>query len=222
MTTIQERIFSLIGKGELAEVARNCGIRESTLRSYKKSMPAADALVKITKGLNVNLLWLATGEGPMRPGEDQQVIVQQMMPASIGADFVLVPRLDVQASAGSGMMAFHEETVDFLAFQTSWLRLRHINPAYAQVITARGDSMEPTIRNGDLLLIDTSIVTAQDNALYIVVFDDMVVVKRVHRRMNGSILLISDNDRYPPEEVSANHVSNVHIAGRVVWFGRGI
>lgn len=222
MESIQERIFSLIDKGKMAEIARNCGMSDSTLRSYRKSMPGADALVKIAKGLGVNLVWLATGEGPMRGQEPGQVTIQQMMPSAIGDDFILIPRLDVQASAGNGALAQYEEPLDFLAFQAAWLRARNINPAFAQVLTARGDSMEPTVRDGDVLLVDTSITMVRDNALYIVIYDGMVIVKRVHKRLDGSVLLISDNERYPAEDVPAHRTVELHIAGRVVWFGRTI
>ncbi|MXN99402.1 helix-turn-helix transcriptional regulator [Shinella zoogloeoides] len=82
--------------------------------------------------------------------------------------------------------------------------------------------MEETIRDGDVLLIDTSINRIKDNAIYIVVYGDMVLVKRVHGRLNGSLQLISDNPRYPPEEVTSAEVDQLNIAGRVMWFGRTI
>jgi phage repressor protein C with HTH and peptisase S24 domain len=89
-------------------------------------------------------------------------------------------------------------------------------------LTARGDSMEETIRDGDVLLVDTSIDRVRDNSIYVVVYGDMVLVKRIHGRINGSLQLISDNARYPAEEVSKSEVDLLHIAGRVMWFGRSI
>lgn len=90
------------------------------------------------------------------------------------------------------------------------------------MITATGDSMETTIRDGDVLLVDTSIDRVKDNAIYVVVYGDVILVKRVHRRINGALQLISDNERYPSEEVPAGEVQLLSIAGRVMWFGRSI
>ncbi len=82
--------------------------------------------------------------------------------------------------------------------------------------------MEPTIRDGDILLIDTSVTEVRDNGIYCVVYGNMLLVKRVHPRMNGSLQLISDNAIYPPEEVTPAEVPALSIAGRVMWFSRSL
>ena len=89
-------------------------------------------------------------------------------------------------------------------------------------MTARGDSMEETIRDGDVLLVDTSIDRVRDNSIYVIVYGDMVLVKRIHGRINGSLQLISDNPRYPAEEVAKAEVDQLQVAGRVAWYGRSI
>ncbi|MGW9946953.1 phage repressor protein C with HTH and peptisase S24 domain [Rhizobium leguminosarum] len=137
-------------------------------------------------------------------------------------DFTLVPRLEVQASAGTGSLSYGEDALDYLAFQSEWLRARGINPNAARVLSARGDSMEETIRDGDVLLVDTSINRVKDNSIYIVIYGDVVLVKRIHSRLNGSLQLISDNPRYPPEEVTPSETNLLHVAGRVMWYGRSI
>ncbi|TCP88961.1 peptidase S24-like protein [Rhizobium sp. PP-CC-2G-626] len=82
--------------------------------------------------------------------------------------------------------------------------------------------MEETIRNGDLLIVDTALDFFRDNGIYVVVSGEMVLVKRVHRRMNGSCQLISDNPRYPTEELTAGEAEELHVAGRVMWYGRSM
>ncbi len=109
-----------------------------------------------------------------------------------------------------------------IAFQATWLRKRGINPGAARALTVRGDSMEPTIRSGDILLVDTSKDRIEDNGIYVVVSGGYVLVKRVHPRLDGSLMLISDNATYPPEDVPAIEASVFRVAGRVMWFGRSI
>jgi hypothetical protein len=136
--------------------------------------------------------------------------------------FELIPRLDVQASAGSGALAADGAAADVVAFRGDWLRTLGINPRFARAIFARGDSMEPTINDGDLLLVDESIDHVLDHGIYVVVYQGMVLVKRVQLRRDGTLVLKSDNKNYDEEEVPPAEVADIHIAGRVRWYGRTI
>jgi len=231
--TIADRIAKHVPDRKKSESARKCGMSPKTFASYLDGVePSASNLAKIAKGLGLGLEWLITGEGP-----ELQEVASASAAASSGSKggmlmidmagstvegFALVPRLDIQASAGNGRVAISEEPLEYLAFQASWLRGRGINPASARILTARGDSMEETIRDGDVLLVDTSIGRFRDNSIYVVVLGDMVLVKRIHGRINGSLQLISDNPRYPAEEVAKAEVDQLHVAGRVAWYGRNI
>ncbi|WP_374831111.1 S24 family peptidase [Paenochrobactrum pullorum] len=102
--------------------------------------------------------------------------------------------------------------MDLLSFKESWLRGININPRYARVLIAKGDSMEPTIRDGDVLLVDTSITSVYDSAIYIVVYNGHTLVKRVNMLRNGSLMIISDNNHHPPEDVPLAEVPNLRQA----------
>ncbi len=67
-----ERLLILIGKKSVSAFGRRCGIGESTFRKYLKGgMPGLDKLIAIAEAADVNIEWLATGEGPMRPGDKE-------------------------------------------------------------------------------------------------------------------------------------------------------
>ncbi len=234
-TTFQQRLEQIIGDESIHAFGKRAGINDTSMRAYlKDTMPGLDKLVAIAEAGGVTLDWLARGIGPKAllssgfaepdfvayTADGNAIAVEAKGYAP--ADFALVPRLDIQASAGNGRIALHEEPLEYLAFQSDWLRRRGVNPDAARILTARGDSMEETIRDGDVLLVDTSVNRIRDNSIYVVVYGDMVLVKRVHGRINGSLQLISDNPRYPAEEVSAGEVDQLNIAGRVMWFGRSI
>lgn len=206
-------IGSAVKAGEIA------GVTDEQIRRWRdgKAKPSFSGIAALTYAAGKSLDWLVTGNEIAQPQSQMQIMSETDLPG-----FTLVPRLDVQASAGNGALAWSEEPVDFLAFQESWLRARNINPKYARVLTTRGDSMEPTIRDGDVLLVDTSIDHVRDNTIYIVVYGGLVLVKRVHGRFDGSLVLISDNSTYPPETIAAHDVPNLRVAGRVMWFGRSI
>lgn len=109
-----------------------------------------------------------------------------------------------------------------LAFRSDWLRRVGINPDFAHVLTNRGDSNEPTIRDGDVLLVDTSIDRVIDNAFYVVVYNGQALLKRVQILLDGSVILSSDNKNYQPETVKPADVPSLRIAARLMWFGRSI
>ncbi|NKX16134.1 helix-turn-helix transcriptional regulator [Ochrobactrum pseudogrignonense] len=222
--TFAERLKVLIGNQSANAFAREVDIGESLMRKYLAgATPGIDKVAQIAKVKGVALDWLINGEGEMSTVELPQ-LPQRVQATELEAksEFTLVPRLDVQASAGAGRVTIGEDPLEYLAFQSTRLRSRNINPAFARILTARGDSMEETIRDGDVLLVDTSVNRIRDNTIYVIVYGDMVLVKRVHGRLNGSLQLISDNPRYPAEEVSAGEIEQLHVAGRVMWFGRSI
>lgn len=103
------------------------------------------------------------------------------------------------------------------------MRMLGVNPSFARVLTVRGDSNEPTIRDGDHLLVDISINRVVDERFYVVVVAGVVLVKRVQLDLGGGgITLMSDNEAYKPQRVAASDLPDLHIAGRVAFYGRSI
>ena len=218
--SFSERLVSLQGDRSARSFAQSLGISEGAYRALVRGgSPTLDTLLAIARGADVSVQWLATGEGDTRPGTAQT----QPQGAPSSGDFCMIPRLDVRPSAGGGAVVLEEEPVGLLAFRAEWLRRRGINPGAARALTAKGDSMEPTIRDGDILLVDTSIDRIKDNGIYVFLFNGLVLVKRIHVRRDGSVRLISDNQAlYEPDDVPAEETPSLAIAGRVMWFGRSI
>ncbi|WP_319775521.1 helix-turn-helix transcriptional regulator [Breoghania sp.] len=216
ITGFSARLKELIGPNSANAFAREVGISESLIRKYLAGgMPGIEKAAQIALIKNVSLDWLIAGEGEREPR-------QAKLPANVDEGFAMIRRLSVHASAGNGALAEREDDVGTLAFRAEWLHRRGINPTAARALTARGDSMEPTIRDGDILLVDTSIDHIIDHAIYVVVVSGLVLVKRAQLRLDGSLRLASDNPVFTPEDIPANETDQVQIAGRVMWFGRSI
>lgn len=197
-------------------VAKKSGVPERTLGHYLAGTaePPATVLGKIAAVCGVSTDWLVmslaaelhdAGHGPF-----------------LTQSFELVPQLSVQVSAGGGVIVTDEETNGFVAFRSEWLGNLGISAKYARVMMAVGDSMGPTIRDGDLLLVDHSIKTPRSEGIYIVVYQGVVIVKRVQIRRDGTLVLKSDNGKYEDEVVPRIEKDSLQIAGRVRWFGRTI
>lgn len=182
-------------------------------------------LEKLAVESGLPLAWIVSGEAvdeEARLGTGGPIVPTESLNAFTG--FVAVPRLSVQASAGPGLLALEgSEPSDVVAFREGWLRRIGVTPVNAQVLKAVGDSMEPTIRDGDLLLVDRGISQVIDNGIYIVVVAGLVLVKRLQTRFDGSLTLISDNrERYDPETIAKDRLHELTIEGRVRWYGRSI
>lgn len=141
--------------------------------------------------------------------------------ASAPDGFVLVPRYDVHGSMGNGSVIHSEQIVDHLAFRAEWVRSAlGASPEHLVLISAIGDSMEPTLRAGDLLLIDRSVTGVKHDSIYAFAVGDELRVKRVQRLYDGTLIVKSDNPGYASETLTPEQADKVSIVGRVVWTGR--
>lgn len=222
-----DRIGTLVKAGAIAGVS---GEQVAKWRDGKAT-PNFNGVAAMTLSAGLSLDWLIHGierhpDGPdllVHDPNGKTYIVEVKRTAEVQPEMpelALVPRLEAYVSAGPGAMGYGDDVIEHIGFPPEWLRRRNINPEFARILNVRGDSMEETIKNGDVLLVDTSIDEFRDNAIYVIIHGEMLLVKRVHKRMNGTYQLISDNPRYPPEEVSEADIHQLNIAGRVMWYGR--
>jgi hypothetical protein len=142
-------------------------------------------------------------------------------PSPAGFGTTRVPRLRLGASAGPGATAEAEERNGAIAFESRWLRRLTSQPDSLSIIQVAGDSMEPTLFDGDDILVDTS--DAGDrlrDGIYVIRMDDALLVKRIALSPGRQISVRSDNSAYPAWEDL--DLSTLHIVGRVIWIGRRI
>jgi len=202
--------------GTLRKAGEVAGVTDEQLARWRDgaSKPNLFGIERLAKAAGKSLDWVMYGSvGPADGAKTSSTVMPNL---------TFIERLDVEASAGNGTLVDNEQALDFVAFQTRWLRRKGINPAAVRLLNIRGDSMEPTIRNGDIALVDTSIRDIIDNAIYVLVVGNRLLIKRIHILMSGALRLISDNALYPHEDVPASEAEFVRVSGRVVWFGRSI
>ncbi len=128
-------------------------------------------------------------------------------------DWVEVPRLSIEVSAGPGAAAPQELPFDSFRFSQRWLREQGLEPTKLSAVRVVGDSMEPLLREGDDLLVDLAERPFRDG-IYVVRLDENLLVKRVTSQGGGRFSLLSQNLSYPPLSVTADQLD---LLGRVVW-----
>jgi len=143
--------------------------------------------------------------------------------AAPGLGLQPVPRLDVGAAAGAGAYDGDERAKAHIAFDPVWLRrLARGAPDLLSIIRVAGDSMAPTLADGDDILVDRGDGAERvRDGVYVLRMDDALVVKRLALNPAGRTLTISsDNPAYPAWPDC--DPGAVGIVGRVVWAGRRI
>ena len=131
------------------------------------------------------------------------------------ADWADLPRLALGASAGPGALAVEEAAIGAVRFSARWLREQGLERGFLSAIAVAGDSMEPTLRDGDEILVDRTPRPLRDG-IHVVRIGDTVLVKRIETGRPGVLALVSDNPAYRPLELPAGEVA---VIGRVVWKG---
>jgi hypothetical protein len=134
---------------------------------------------------------------------------------------IAVPRLNVDASAGPGAFNDGEGEVAHIGFDEKWLRrVSRSRSSDLSVIKVQGDSMMPTLSDGDDILVDAGDGREHlRDGIYVLRRDDALLVKRIAPSpASRRIVIKSDNDSYPSWPDC--NIGDVDIIGRVVWVGR--
>lgn len=127
---------------------------------------------------------------------------------------ILVPFYTAKASAGTGEELPEYQESEVLHFDRRWLQnVVGINPDNATIIQAKGDSMQPLIKDGDLLMVDISQKEPVNGQVFVVRIEKDLFVKRVSKEWNGDWILVSDNKDYD----NINPDSYTEVIGRVVY-----
>lgn len=130
-------------------------------------------------------------------------------------DWIEVPRLALDASAGPGTLGAEEVPYDTFHFSARWLREQGIQWGQLASIRVMGDSMYPLLRDGDEILVDRTPRPFREG-VHVVRLGDTLHVKLLQAIPPDRLQLISENQIYPPVEVP---MADVDVVGRVVWKG---
>lgn len=156
-------------------------------------------------------------------GVDEKVLGAPERRSGPVVELVHVPVLDVEASAGHGALAEMESKCAQFGFDEKWLRRLTASKATGlSIITVHGDSMEPTLHDGDEVMVDLNDGQSRlRDGIYVLRMDDMLSVKRVAIEPQGKrVSVLSDNSAYPSWRGLEKRTIN--IVGRVLWFGRAL
>jgi peptidase S24-like protein len=136
---------------------------------------------------------------------------------------VSISRHPVGVSAGPGAIAGHECGKPYFGFDERWLKALTTTPASnLSIVRVEGDSMSPTLNDGDDILVDLGDVAERlRDGIYVLRVDDSLIVKRLALNpMGRRVTVQSDNPAYPDWPDCG--LDDIHCIGRVIWSGRKV
>ncbi len=233
-----KRMKQLVGRETYSSFGRRVGVSDAVVRKYclGETMPSIGLVSQICGHEPRLFLWLCLGLGeqpeqatehPEVPvyaraaqGDDVTGLAESSAAYHQMQDYTLVDCYQVFASAGFGATVSDELKTEPMAFRTDWLKKEGLAPERLAVIRAKGDSMEPTISNNDIILVNLCNGDALRDGLYVLRIGDSLLVKRLQFDVLGGIKVISDNPGYETQVVTKDQRADVHIVGRVAWAGK--
>lgn len=228
MSTLGKRIAQ---KRELAglnqsELARRLNITPQAVQKWEaeEATPRGKRLEDIAAALSTSIAYLVSGVDVPSSAADQLESVSVWDDSTpLENDEVSVPFLkEVELSAGSGRTAIQQSSTKRLRFGKYSLKNQGVDPEAARCVTVAGNSMEPVLRHGSTVGIDTSNTRVIDGDMYAIDHGGQLRIKQLYRLPGSGLRIRSFNrDEHPDEEYTADQVreQEIVVLGRVFWSG---
>ncbi len=228
---ILDRIIALKELKNDAGLARYLEVRPAIISNWRtRGTIPYEIVFAICERDGITLDYLISGRGPVfarggEPGKEtgdsvpydgRTHRVGERRPGyTLDKEFVYISQVIGRISAGRGRIP--DNAVDVrVAFRKDWIR-RKGDPDKMALVKVDGDSMEPSLVAGDLVLIDRNrdYIDPQ-GGIYALALDDIIMIKRV-QVMADAVKIISDNAKYEAFQVPTDRVK---VNGKVIWFAR--
>jgi len=168
----------------------------------------ASTIRLICEFLMINRDWLVWGRGHMDDPNS----------ADEAGDWPDIMGYKVAAALGDSSVPDEYAETHKLKFRADSLRRKGLRADRLAVIYGRGESMTPTINDGDAILFDRDDTKPADGKLYVITYDGDLLAKRL-MEIEGSWFAVSDNDSDPkwrkPRRLDPSR--GIEIAGRIRW-----
>lgn len=208
-----------------ADLAEKVGVSQQSIQKIESGQTSAPRRIEdIAKAVNVSAQWLQFGVRDEN-GKRTEFEVKEWedVSNSIDTEFVDIPVLDIELSAGSGANAEVIESEEYTyPFRRDELRKHGVSANNARIVTIVGNSLYPVLNSGDKVAVDISKKDIKDGDLYAIRDGVLLRVKILVYRPDGGIVIRSFNrDEYPDEQLPRNEAAaRVHVIGRVFWSSR--
>ena len=209
-----ERFMRIHGVTSDADLARAIGRSPSSIHNWRKrgNIPI-DECIAVAKTKGVSLDWLILGRGD--PPDLAISVCEPVAPYPFEPvdEIVEIPLYDIEAAAGNGCIFDQERVVGYLPYRSDELESERLIETDLVGLKVRGDSMYPTLTDGDTVIVNRG--HRRPDGVFLVRVGDALRIKRVQKMLAGALRLSSDNEHYAPEVIHPGQVDDFEIIGSV-------
>lgn len=183
------------------EVAQNVGVtRQAVAYWLKGNLPTGDKLDALCKYLDVEPSYLAYGISENNQATDNDDSV------------ISIPVLENQGTNNNEL----PEPIAAIQVSKLWImpRIKTAKLEDIRIVNVLGNTMAPTLQDGDCVIIDTSITNFVSDGVYVFRFGDNLIIKRAQLHFDGSLWLISDDNAFPPMQIKGKEKESLEIVGK--------
>ncbi|WP_198314584.1 helix-turn-helix transcriptional regulator [Chitinibacter sp. GC72] len=122
------------------------------------------------------------------------------------------------AAAGNGLVNYmDEQETEALMFKASFLRYMGVQPHQVFCMRVKGESMEPSLKDGCIVLVDTAQRRVAEG-VFVLRMNDELLVKRLQPLPGGVVRVMSDNPAYASFEINLSQMAEheIDIIGRAI------
>lgn len=215
--TIRQKIDELIRAKngvDYASVSAALGKNTAYIHQYiskKSPRVLSDPHRKIVANiLGIDETELMTDEQKIQ--ERRISIIGNVKPSS---DTVSIAVLDARACCGDGIEVLTENVIGLWQMpKTEFQTITFANPDVIKMLRVFGDSMEPTLKDGDWVLVDTSRNYIDSDGMFLIRMSSGLAVKRIQNTITQDVVIKSDNKKY--DNITAA-LSDITIIGKVIY-----
>ena len=176
-------------------------------------------LIEIATALGVDPIWLQSGERKT-PEKNTALSTELVTTQRDNEHRHRIDYLDVYLAAGlSGIENSDYPEIISTLFLSDEGMARLVGKRSSQgvsIVNVPTDSMEPTIRKGDIVFIDTTIHCYIGDGIYAFSINGELYIKRIQKLMSGGYRMISDNQAYPSEIISDEIYTSAQFVGKFI------
>lgn len=187
------------------ELADKIGIKSHRITEMEcgRVRVQVETAINLEDIYGIDLRWILTGDGKIRKKEVEK-----------HGNAVFIQTISGKLHEGHSFLLPDEEEVKY-KFGKKIISSRLQGKSY--LISFTGDSMEPTLYNRDVLIIDTGRTAIYDGELFAIRMDDTIMIKRLFLTPGEKVIVSSDNKKHHSYETDRN---NVIVMAQVVWIAR--
>lgn len=188
-----------------SNLGKKIGVSTTSIQSYESGLiPKGGYLIELAKALDCSIDWLLLGENEPA-GTDTST------------SFDTIPLAETRLNAGGGNVVFSENLKEAYSFRKEWISRVATAKKNLILMFVEGDSMDPAINDGDIVMIDRGRQHIFTGKIYAIGVSDTIMIKRLELLPDSKVKIISDNRTYDPYIIEGKEL---RIIGQVIWFAR--